>query len=59
MNFDLNDEQAGIRQLAKDFCDRELAPNARELDRTEAFPDELVPKPVSYTHLTLPTKRIV
>ena len=57
MNFDLNDEQAGIRQLAKDFCDRELAPNARELDRTEAFPDELVPKlfDVGFLGATIPT----
>lgn len=58
MNFDLNDEQAGIRQLAKDFCDRELAPNARELDRTEAFPDELVPKlfDVGFLGATIPTE---
>ncbi|WP_108664175.1 acyl-CoA dehydrogenase family protein [Euzebya rosea] len=58
MDFDLNDEQAGIRQLAKDFCDRELAPNARELDRTEAFPEELVPKlfDVGFLGATIPTE---
>ena len=56
MDFDLTDEQAGIRQLAKDFCDRELAPNARELDRTEAFPEELVPKlfEVGFLGATIP-----
>ncbi len=56
MNFDLNDEQDGIRKLAKDFCDAELAPNARELDRTEAFPDELVPKlfEVGFLGATIP-----
>ncbi|HUG83641.1 MAG TPA: acyl-CoA dehydrogenase family protein [Euzebya sp.] len=56
MDFDLTDEQAGIRQLARDFCDRELAPNARELDRTEAFPEELVPKlfEVGFLGATIP-----
>ena len=44
MDFDLTSEQEEIRRLARDFCDREIAPHARELDRTEAFPDELVPK---------------
>ncbi len=56
MDFDLTDEQAGIRSLAKDFCDAELAPNARELDRTEAFPEELVPKlfEVGFLGATIP-----
>jgi alkylation response protein AidB-like acyl-CoA dehydrogenase len=56
MDFDLTEEQAGIRQLARDFCDRELAPNARELDRTEAFPEELVPKlvDVGFLGATIP-----
>ena len=44
MDFDLSPEQEAIRRLARDFCDAEVAPNARELDRTEAFPDELLPK---------------
>ncbi len=44
MDFDLTEQQSQIRKLARDFCDAELAPNARELDRTEAFPDELLPK---------------
>ena len=56
MDFDLTDEQEGIRRLAKDFCDRELAPGARELDRTEAFPEELVPKlfEVGFLGATIP-----
>jgi alkylation response protein AidB-like acyl-CoA dehydrogenase len=56
MDFDLTEEQAGIRQLARDFCDRELAPNARELDRTEAFPEALVPKlvDVGFLGATIP-----
>ena len=44
MDFDLTAEQEQIRKLARDFCDKEVAPGARELDRTEAFPDELLPK---------------
>jgi alkylation response protein AidB-like acyl-CoA dehydrogenase len=44
VDFDLTEEQAQIRKLARDFCDAEVAPGARELDRTEAFPDELLPR---------------
>ncbi len=44
MDFDLSEQQQQIRKLARDFCDAEVAPHARELDRTEAFPDELLPK---------------
>lgn len=56
MDFALTDEQDGIRKLARDFCDAELAPNARELDRTEAFPDDLVPKlfDVGFLGATIP-----
>jgi alkylation response protein AidB-like acyl-CoA dehydrogenase len=44
VDFDLSTEQQHIRETARDFCDREVAPFARELDRTEAYPEELVPK---------------
>ena len=44
MDFDLSEQQIQIRKLARDFCDAEVAPGARELDKTEAFPDELLPK---------------
>ena len=44
MDFDLSEQQEQIRKLARDFCDAEVAPGARELDKTEAFPDELLPK---------------
>jgi alkylation response protein AidB-like acyl-CoA dehydrogenase len=44
VDFDLTEQQQQIRKLARDFCDAEVAPNARELDKSEAFPDELVPK---------------
>jgi len=44
VDFDLSAEQQQVWALARDFCDAEVAPRARELDRAEAFPDELLPK---------------
>jgi alkylation response protein AidB-like acyl-CoA dehydrogenase len=44
VDFDLTSEQQQVRKLARDFCDAEVAPGARELDRTEAFPEALLPK---------------
>ncbi len=38
MDFDLTPEQQEIRKLARDFADREIAPGARERDRTETPP---------------------
>ena len=44
MNFDLNDEQRLLRETVRDFARSEVAPVAEELDRTKAFPDEIVAK---------------
>lgn len=44
MDFDLTQEQEAVRAAARRFCDAEVAPGARDLDRAEAFPDELLPK---------------
>jgi alkylation response protein AidB-like acyl-CoA dehydrogenase len=44
VDFDLTTEQENIRRLARDFCDAEVATRARDLDREEAFPDDLVPQ---------------
>ncbi len=44
VDFDLDEEQAQVRRLARDFCDAEVAPHARVLDRAESFPDALLPK---------------
>ena len=53
--------QAELRGIAK--LARELLPALDNLDRAikaaEAHPESANPEPVSYTHLTLPTKRIV
>jgi len=44
MDFDLSSEQQEIRKLAKDFADREIAPGARERDRSEIFPKDVLAK---------------
>jgi hypothetical protein len=42
MNFDLTGEQELIRETARNFADREIAPRARDNDRNEHFDTELV-----------------
>jgi len=42
MDFDLTPEQQAIRKLAHDFADREIAPGARERDRNETFPGDVL-----------------
>src|SRR3972149_1316310 len=44
MDFDLSPEQEQIRKLARDFADREIAPGARERDRGQIFPAEILRK---------------
>jgi short/branched chain acyl-CoA dehydrogenase len=44
MNFELTDEQRLLRDTVRDFARQEVAPVAEELDRTKAFPYELVAK---------------
>jgi short-chain 2-methylacyl-CoA dehydrogenase len=44
MHFDLTDEQQAIRTLVRDFALGEVKPVAEELDRTKAFPYEIVRK---------------
>jgi short-chain 2-methylacyl-CoA dehydrogenase len=42
--FDLPDEHEALRDTVRDFAEREIAPVAAELDRTKAFPYEIVRK---------------
>jgi short/branched chain acyl-CoA dehydrogenase len=42
MDFDLSDEHELIRRTVRDFAEGEVAPVAAELDRTKAFPYDLV-----------------
>src|ERR1044072_9063359 len=44
MKFDLSDEQKLIQTTVRDFARQEVAPVAEELDRTKAFPYEIVEK---------------
>jgi short/branched chain acyl-CoA dehydrogenase len=44
MDFDLTDEQRLLRDTVRDFARQEVKPVAEELDRTKAFPYELVAK---------------
>jgi short-chain 2-methylacyl-CoA dehydrogenase len=44
MDFGLTDEQRLLRDTVRDFARQEVAPVAEELDRTKAFPYEIVAK---------------
>src|SRR5580693_8067030 len=44
MDFELSDEQRMIRDTARDFAAREVAPKAAELDRSGRWPTEIVAK---------------
>ncbi|BCJ86205.1 acyl-CoA dehydrogenase family protein [Effusibacillus dendaii] len=44
MDFDLTKEQKMLRDMVKDFTDREIAPKAAEVDRTARFPLETFQK---------------
>jgi alkylation response protein AidB-like acyl-CoA dehydrogenase len=44
MDFDLSPDHELIRRTARDFAEQEVAPVAGELDRTKAFPYEIVAK---------------
>ena len=44
MDFDLTPEQELVRKTARDFAEREIAPVAREYDRSEEFPWPIVEK---------------
>ena len=40
----MSEELDQLRRTARDFCDREIRPGARDRDRDESFPTELVAK---------------
>jgi butyryl-CoA dehydrogenase len=42
MDFDLTEEQKLIRETAREFAAREIAPKAAELDKTARWPNEIV-----------------
>ncbi len=44
MDFELNEEQRLVRDMVHDFAQKELAPRAAEVDKTEEFPAENIDK---------------
>ncbi|HUY75421.1 MAG TPA: acyl-CoA dehydrogenase family protein [Ktedonobacterales bacterium] len=54
MDFTLNDEQRMIRDLCREFAEEEIKPHAEEIDRTAAFPYDIVRKMGSLGLLGLP-----
>ncbi len=44
LDFELTDEQRMVRDTARAFCDKEIAPYARDWDRREEMDPEIVPK---------------
>lgn len=42
MNFELTEEQKMIRDTARDFAAREIAPKASEIDKNSRWPEEIV-----------------
>src|SRR3954466_16244501 len=44
MDFDLSPDHDLIRRTVRDFAEQEVKPIAEELDRTKAFPYEIVAK---------------
>ncbi len=42
----MTEELDALRATLRDFCDREVRPSARDRDRDESYPDELLPKMV-------------
>ena len=44
MDFDLTEEQRAVRDTAREFAAREIAPKAAEIDKTSRWPAEIVAK---------------
>jgi len=58
MDFDLTEEQIMIRNLVKDFAKNEIIPKARDDDRNERFPGDILEKmaPLGLLGAPLPEK---
>lgn len=54
MDFELNEEQKMVRDMVRDLAQRELAPRAAEVDRTEEFPADNIAKMARLGLLGLP-----
>ncbi len=58
MDFDYTEEQAMIRTMVRDFAEKEIAPIARDINREERFPVEVVKRmgEMGFMGLDLPAK---
>ncbi|SHH36292.1 acyl-CoA dehydrogenase [Sporanaerobacter acetigenes] len=54
MNFTLTKEQEMVRNVMRDFAEKEVKPIAAEIDETERFPRENVEKMARYNMLGIP-----
>lgn len=54
MDFELNEEQRMVREMVREFAQKELAPRAAEVDRTEEFPAENIRKMAELGLMGLP-----
>lgn len=56
MNLELSEEQEAVRELARDFVDREIVPHAAEWDRAESVDRKIVGKlgALGFLGLTVP-----
>jgi len=54
MNFELNEEQRLVRDMVRDFAQKELAPRAAQVDKTEEFPAENIREMAALGLLGLP-----
>ncbi len=44
MDFQLTEEQRGIRDMVREFAEKEIAPRAGDIDRTDEFPADIFRK---------------
>jgi len=58
MNFELNDEQRMLRDMVREFAEKEIRPRAAEIDRTDEFPRDLWARmaELGILGMTLPTE---
>ncbi len=61
MDFEYTEEQNLFRKMARDFCQRYVIPIAREIDREDRFPKELIKElvPLGLLGITAPRRTVV
>jgi alkylation response protein AidB-like acyl-CoA dehydrogenase len=57
MNFDLTDEQKKIRDMARGFASKVIAPRAEEIERTGEYPYDIMAQMASLGMMASPFLR--